>query len=124
MRGRDESGGAARYRMKSIGRAVVLSLLVAACAGDTSLRRATDDVAPLSVGDPGEVNAHALASAMTRTGFSRDEVLELGPQIRRALAERGGAQARRRGQVHALFSHSDGQLYVTSGNTGTFVTSM
>jgi hypothetical protein len=66
----------------------------------------------------------ALASAMLRADFRADEVLELGPGIRRSLAESGGAQARKDGRIFALFSHRDGKLYVTSARSGTFVTDM
>ena len=58
---------------------------LAGCASDTSYQMANDNVNMVSVGDPGEVSATSLAKAMIRAGFSHDEILELGPDIRRAL---------------------------------------
>lgn len=98
-----------------------LVLAVAACSADPNFRRVSDPVTSISVGEPGEVSAASLARAMIRAGFTRDEILELGPGIRRSLASNGGAQARREGRVHALFSYMQGRLYVTGSNTGTFV---
>lgn len=96
-------------------------LAVSACSGDPNMRRVSDPVTSISVGEPGEVSASSLARAMVRAGFTRDEILELGPGIRRSLATNGGAQARREGRVLALFSYMQGRLYVTGANTGTFV---
>ena len=103
--------------------AAVLALAVlAACSEiDRNVGRVEGDVATVAVGDPGEVHAIALARAMLRTGFTRPEVLEKGPGIRRALATSGGAEARRDGEIVALFSHKDGALYVTGARSGTFV---
>jgi len=105
---------------RSTGLAVV-ALLLASCAADSNLRRASEPVSSIAVGTPGEVSAMSLASAMLRAGFTREEVLELGPGIRRSLAESGGAQARRQGEILALFSFNEGKLYVTSASSGTFV---
>ncbi|SEP23797.1 hypothetical protein SAMN04490248_14810 [Salinihabitans flavidus] len=99
---------------------LVSVLALASCAGDPNVQRVSEPVTSLAVGDPGDVGAMALAQAMTRAGFSRAEILEMGPQIRRGLADNGGAQARRKGRIVALFSHMDGRLYVTSANVGTF----
>ena len=91
------------------------------CAADPNVRRTTEPVASVSVGEPGEIRAEVLASAMLRVGFSPEEILELGPGIRRSLTERGGAEARRSGELIALFSSFGGRVYVTSERTGTFV---
>lgn len=98
-----------------------LSAVLAACGGDPNMIRSTAPVTTVNIGEPGEVSAMSLAQAMLRAGFSRSEILEFGPGIRRSLAESGGAQARREGQLFALFSYREGKLYVTSARTGTFV---
>lgn len=99
----------------------VFPLFLAACAGDSNLRRVSEPVTSMSLGTPGEVAAPSLARAMLRAGFTREEILDLGPGIRRSIAESGGAQARRQGEVVALFSYKEGKLYVTSTNSGTFI---
>lgn len=104
---------------------IALSLMIpcflAACAADSNVRRASVPVAPISIGEPGDVSADALAGAMLRVGFSPKEIMDLGPSIRRSLTQGGGAQARRQGELVALFSIWQGALYVTSGDTGTFI---
>lgn len=100
---------------------ILAATLLSACAQDPNLKRSNETVSSLAVGDPGEVGAMTLAQAMMRAGFTRDEILDLGPGIRRSLARNGGAQAQRKGAIVALFSHKDGKLYVTSGHSGTFV---
>lgn len=105
-------------------RCVLVALSVAVlggCAADPNVRRATEQVASVAVGEPSDIRAEALATAMTRVGFSPEEILELGPGIRRSLTERGGAEARRSGELIALFSAFGGRVYVTSERTGTFV---
>lgn len=116
--------GAPPYSRKLVVRTTGLTLaalLLASCAADSNLRRVSEPVSSIAVGSPGEVTAMSLASAMLRAGFTREEVLELGPGIRRSLTETGGAQARRQGEILALFSLSEGKLYVTSASSGTFV---
>lgn len=103
---------------------LLLSGGLVGCASDASFRKVNDQVSTVSVGDPGEVSANSLVKAMIRARFSNDEILALGPGIRRSLSDSGGAQARRGGEIVALFSHKNGKLYVTSGASGTFVTEM
>lgn len=112
-----------KFDVKLVAVFLVASILVG-CASDSSFQKTNDKVSAITVGDPGEVSATSLVKAMIRSGFSRDEILELGPGIRRSLSQSGGAQARRNGEIVALFSHKNGKLYVTSGASGTFVTEM
>jgi len=101
--------------------AVTALLALAACGSDPNMSRLSAPVSSISVGEPGEISAMALAESMLRVGFTREEILELGPGIRRSLNQNGGAQALRDGLIMALFSHRDGMLYVTSAASGTFV---
>ncbi|MBB4208507.1 hypothetical protein LY39_02177 [Roseinatronobacter bogoriensis subsp. barguzinensis] len=116
----------ARYRVsdlkaiRCLGSLLVLPFM-AACAADPNVRRVDAPVSSISVGEPGDVSADALALAMLRVGFTPQEILDLGPSIRRSLTQSGGAQARRGGELVALLSIWQGTLYVTSNETGTFV---
>jgi hypothetical protein len=78
-------------------------------------------VSNVVVGEAAEVSAYDLAEAMLRAGFTRDQILQYGPQVRRSLATSGGAQVRDGKVVGALFSIHGNQLYVTSRSRGTFV---
>jgi len=99
---------------------LALALLLAGCTGDANVRRLSEPVSPISVGDPGEVSAKALAGAMLRAGFTNEEILELGPGIRRSIVDSGGANAKDGGRVVALFLHKEGNLIVMSELSGTF----
>lgn len=107
--------------IKHTGLIAALAMALSACASDSNMRRSAAPVNEVAVGEPGDVRAETLASAMLRVGFSADEVLTLGPSVRRSLVLSGGAEARRQGELIALFSHAQGRLYVTSTRTGTFV---
>jgi hypothetical protein len=87
---------------------------------DRSVILATDPVVPISVGEQAFVSAFDLADAMLRAGFSRDEVLELGPSVHSALATSGGAQIRQNKSVSAILAVYGDKLYVTSLARGTF----
>ena len=100
---------------------IIFSLVLASCSADDNVRRINEPVSSVEIGSPGEVSAMALARAMLRAGFTREEILDLGPSIRRSLAAGGGAQAERQGEIHALFSFKEGKLYVTSATAGTFI---
>ena len=88
---------------------------------NSNLKHASDPVAPVPVGEPGEISPGTLAEAMIRAGFTRQEVLDLGPGIHLSIEKTGGAQARRHGEIFALFLYKEGKLYVTSATSGTFV---
>jgi hypothetical protein len=91
---------------------------------DRSVMLATEPVVPISVGEQAFVSAFDLAQAMLRAGFSKQEVLRLGPSIHSALATSGGAQIRQNKQVSAMFAVYGDRLYVTSLARGTFALQM
>ena len=99
------------------------AMLLSGCAGaiNQSVILADQAVTPITDGTATWVSPETLAEAMLRAGFTRDEILELGPQVGRALATAGGAQVRRGKAVAALFAVNDSSLIVTSTSRGTFV---
>lgn len=90
------------------------------CA-DSNVTRSTAAVAPITVGDTARVSAHDMALALLRAGFTAQEVLDHGPGIRNALSTRGGVQVRREGNVFAVISVLDNELYIVSQSGGTYV---
>ena len=106
--------------------AITLGVAVGGCSAtmDRSVMLATEPVVPISVGEQAFVSAFDLAQAMLRAGFSKQEVLRLGPSIHSALATSGGAQIRQNKQVSAMFAVYGDRLYVTSLARGTFALQM
>lgn len=106
--------------------AVAIGIALGGCSAtiDRSVMLATEPVIPVSVGEQAFVSAFDLAQAMLRAGFTRDEVLKLGPSIHSALATSGGAQIRQNRQVSAIFAVYGDRLYVTSLARGTFALQM
>ncbi|HZY67326.1 MAG TPA: hypothetical protein VFE52_01995 [Devosia sp.] len=103
--------------------AAALVLGLSACASMSSvenIKRTTEQVTPITVGDAASVSAYVLASAMLRAGFTGDEIVKRGPAVRNALATSGGAQIRDGNMVLALFSVHDDLLYISSRTNGTF----
>lgn len=74
----------------------------------------TENIIEFSGGEPQLLTANQLYSAMIRANFSNEEILNLGPGIRRALARTGGAQIREKQGVIAIFAVFDGNLYLTN----------
>ena len=121
---RPRASATAPFRVRVITGVLLLAVLAGCSGTDRAFDRATGEVNSIAVGDPVDIDAMVLARAMLRAGFSHEEILDKGPGIRRSLASSGGAEARRRGTIVALFSHKEGELYVTSAQSGTFVVAL
>ena len=88
---------------------------------DPNFARMNDMVVPVPVGEVTAVPAMALAKAMLRAGFTRQQILDHGTEVRNALATAGGAQIRQGNAVDAIFAVHAQELYVTSRTEGTFM---
>lgn len=108
-----------------LGVLLVMALVLNGCASvDSTVALSEQKVTPMATGEAASVAAKNLAVAMTRAGFSREEILEHGPALRNALATSGSAQIRNGGKVSALFAVFGNQLYVTSRSRGTFTVAL
>jgi len=121
---RPSASATAPFRASMIIGLLLLTVLAGCSGTDRAFDRATDEVNTIALGDPVDIDAMVLARAMLRAGFSHEEILDKGPGIRRSLASTGGAEARRSGTIVALFSHKEGELYVTGAQSGTFVVTL
>lgn len=100
----------------------VLALFMASCAStDVNIDRFERAVTAVPSGETASVPALTLARALTEAGFSRQEILEYGPEIRNALARSGGAQVRVTGKTLALISVLEQRLYIVTNEAGTIV---
>lgn len=101
--------------------ALASTLLVVSACADTNVTRNMGGVAPIPSRETASVSADDLVVTMIQTGFSDEDILEFGPAVRNALATHGGAEVRDGGNVTAIFSVFDGNLYVVSQRGGTYV---
>ena len=77
----------------------------------------------IPVGNP-EVTAliaEDIARIMLRAGFSEEQILELGTDLRNELSQSGAAQIYINGKVEAIFAVSGKCVYVSSRKKGSFV---
>lgn len=116
----------ARLPLLAVAASFIGGVALSACTAnmDRSIQLSTDPVVPVSVGEQAFVGAYDIAQAMLRAGFTRGEVLQLGPAVHSALATSGGAQIRQNRQVSAIMAVYGDRLYVTSLARGTFALQM
>lgn len=100
---------------------LTLLVLVGCDQMDTNVARVDARVQPISVGEPYVISAMDLAAAMLQAGFTREEILELGPKVQVALAASGGVQINEGRAARAILSVQDNQLFISSRATGTFI---
>lgn len=94
-----------------------------ACS-QTQINRLYSDVTPIPSNATARVSASDIVETMAKAGFTRDEILTYGPQVRNALAMQGGAEIRQSGQVTAVLTILEGSLYVVSQRGGIYVHSL
>ena len=74
---------------------------------------ANRDIAPLEADD--------VVVTMRRAGFSDQEILDLGPEVRNALASTGAAMIRIGDKVKAIFAVDGKFLHVSTRARGSFI---
>lgn len=71
--------------------------------------------------DVAALNADDIAVAMRQAGFTDAEILDLGPQLRNALAQAGAAKVRQGEKVEAIFAVDGPVLHISSRRTGSHI---
>lgn len=71
------------------------------------------EVTPFDGEQVAEMNADQVVDLMVRAHFGREEILELGVDLRDALALHGGARIRNDKFTAAIFLVQDGAVFVT-----------
>jgi hypothetical protein len=105
-------------------RTVVFCLLAAACAlggagcAPEPPKPIVDAVAaPQQV----ELTPDDVVNVLRRAGFTNQEILEIGPQVRDAVAASGGVSITFNGKVQAILAAENGLLYITAAGRGTYM---
>ena len=78
-------------------------------------------VAPLSNRDVIALSADDVVKLMRQAGFSDERILDLGTDLRNALAASGAAQIEVEDRVEAIFAVRDKNLHVSSYRRGNFI---
>ena len=107
------SSGFSKCRLAVCLAAVVLMAPVLwGCAGGPSARGAQVD--SMNTRQPTSLRAYDIVLAMRQAGFTDEQIVALGTDVRNAVAQGGGAQVRIDGRTEALLAVEGHHLHVTS----------
>jgi len=100
-----------------------LCILLCFVAGCVSTRGGKSGfaVVPVSSRDVAALSSDDVVRVMRRAGFSDEQILELGTQLRDALLLSGAAQIKQGNIVEAIFAINDNNVYVTARLRGNFI---
>lgn len=76
---------------------------------------------PLSNRDMAELTARDVARVLRAAGFTDDEIIEVGPDVRNALARRGAVQVQKGRRVEAILAVEHPFLHISSRRAGAIV---
>ena len=97
---------------------LLLVLPFAGCAATTHLETG---VMPLPNRQVAELSADDVARVMRRAGFTDDQIITLGTDLRNQLAASGAAQVHVGDKVEAMFAADGPCLHVSSRTRGSFI---
>ncbi|MCY2924370.1 MAG: hypothetical protein NT031_02860 [Planctomycetota bacterium] len=106
-------------RSATMGAGLALLTLAAALGGCERPQKMR--VTSLPDRDVAALRADDIVLVMRRAGFSDQEVVELGADIRNTLATSGGAMVQIGARVEAMFSVDGKFLHVTTRTKGSFI---
>jgi hypothetical protein len=98
---------------------IVALLLVALCVVGCAQTRL--NVIPLSNQYVAALSADDIVQLMRRAGFSNEQILELGTDLRNGLALSGAAQLKVGDKVEAIFAVHGDYVYITTRLRGSFI---
>jgi len=99
---------------------LLLPLVLNACT-HTPKRTGECRVIPIQSREAQPLSAREIANLLIWSGFDADETLELGVDLRNALAFYGGAQVMMDRKTEALFAIHKPYVHVSSKRRGTFI---
>lgn len=107
-------------------RLLLLLLLISGVIG--CARRATGiQIIPLSSSSVLTLGADDLIEIMRRAGFSDEQILEYGPDVRSGLAQSGAVQVRVNNRVELVMAINRDRgdcVYISSSSRGNFIYNM
>lgn len=105
-------------------RLTLLLLLAAGMVGCARSRATGIHIVPLSNRNVLTLNADDIIQVMRRAGFSDQQILEYGPELRNGLAQSGAVQVRINNKVEAVFAVNQDQgdcVYISTRLRGNFI---
>lgn len=110
-----------RQFIMTAGVGLLLMVSLSGCAYQThEALLAGSEAFSLSNQDTADLTADDVMIVMRRAGFTDEQILELGTDMRNAIARTGAAKIRLGKRVEALFAVSGNYLYVSSYRRGSF----
>jgi hypothetical protein len=107
------------HRSKIFDITILSSLLLALCIAGcirTGMR-----VVPVSANNVLILSADDIIQIMQRSGFTDDQIVDLGPEVQRNLATYGGAQITIRGRMEVIFAIDGNDIFISTLTRGSFV---
>ncbi len=98
----------------------ILLCFMVGCAS-TRANKSQFQVIPVSSQDVAELSADDVVRVMRRVGFSDEQILELGAQLRDGLLLSGAVQISRNNIVEAIFVIRDNRVHITARLRGNFI---
>jgi hypothetical protein len=78
-------------------------------------------VIPVSSRDVATLNSDDVVRVMRRAGFSDEQILELGTQVRNALLQSGAVEIKRGRMIEAIFAVNNNKVFITARLRGNFI---
>ena len=107
------------YRVAISGLLIVLSLSV--LLGTAGCAHTQAQVIPVSNREVAALSAEDTVRIMLRAGFTNEQILELGTELRNELARSGAAQINVGSKVEAIFAVDGDYVYISSRLKGSFI---
>jgi len=108
-----------RYRLANSGLLIVLSL--SALLGMVGCAHIPAQVIPVSNLDVAALSTEDIVRVMLQAGFSDEQIVEFGTDLRNELARSGAAQINVGGKVESIFAIHGDYVYVSSYLKGSFI---
>ncbi len=124
VRASREDGRQARLCVAGVLILMLLGLGSGGCGG--LFKRSSDDslqlrVVPQENRDQADLSAKDILRVMERVGFSDEQIIQLGPELHRALQTAGAAEIKLGKKTEMAFGVNGERLFITSRSRGTFV---
>ena len=100
---------------------LILALGIAGCTTATNSNSSRLRITPLSNQNTINLRSDDIVRMMQRVGFSDEQILELGTNMRDSLLRSGAAQLEINDEVEAIFAVNNDFVYIATRLRGSFI---